>query len=732
MTSLAEELSVAGDTTLQRVLTGNIVLLVLVVASVVGAVLLVGSYRAINEVSNQTIHQASEGIVAQLDGVFGPIETKSEILQDWGEAGELPLGGDELEVFNDRVRPLLSRNEQFSALGLADADGEQYVFWQEGDSWVGRYIAERGEEKALYRRWNDRGVQIDEWSETIDDDAWQRPWYEGAMAAKPGEVHWSEPFLFFMTDEPGMTLSRRFEEPESERSRVLALGVSLEDISNHTTGMRPTEGGRGVVATSTGEVIGLPANPRYADEALIRDDALSSLSELDLPVVERAWEAWEAADRDVDIVETDSDEVGAIRAGFRQFELGDQELVVSTVIPRRDLTGVVDRQRNIAVGAGFIGIGFAVFLSMWLSGRYRRRMEEVYNDARQFGQYRLGEKLGVGGMGEVYRAEHGMLERPTAIKLLKPDLYNEKSIRRFEREVKLSCKLTHPNTVTIFDYGETDSGLFYYAMELIEGVTLDEFLDYTGRLEAGRVIYLMRQVCGALQEAHELGLVHREIKPSNIMVGNSGGLADRVTVLDFGLVKDVETPDDAQLTNQECLQGSPGFMAPEVILGKSADDPAVDIFAAGVVMYKLLCGVAPFDGDSPVEILMAQVDREPTPPSEVVGETVDPGLETIIMRCLAKKPAGRYASIGDVRQKLISCGAAGDWTLNEAIAWWKEYGDDVVPTMESPETFDGKKAFEMTMEMDDGDVTTTLDDAPPGIGLADTTATDDSTGESQS
>ena len=698
MVSFREKMFSQGDTTLRRGLVGNVVLLVVVVAGAVGSVLLWGSYEAIDEVSEASIAQAMERTEANLDGFFGPVETNLEILEDWGRQGYLELDLETLPEVNERLRPMLSRMPQVSALAMEDAEGRQYYFWQHGDGWMGAYREDQNSDERITLRWDEAGNELDRRTEPAGESL-QQPWYDGVMGVAEGQTHWTDPFVLYTLDEPGVAAARRYSRPDEDRAQVVALGVSLTDISQHTIGMEPTENGVVAVLTPTGELVGLPSLARYEDPEVVADEILSSWEELGMGTLGMAWEKWRDNGAEEGIVQAEHEDTGRIRAGFSRFELADQTLVVATVIPRADLTGTVDRQRNLAVSAGFGGVVLAVLLSMWMSRRYRRRINDAFEDAQEFGKYRLTEKIGGGGMGEVYRAEHAMLERPTAVKLLKPEMYDRESIKRFEREVQLTCRLTHPNTVTVFDYGETDEGLFYYAMEYLDGVSLQEFIEYTGPLSDGRVVYLMKQVCGALNEAHQTGLIHRDVKPGNIMITDEGGMADRITVLDFGLVKDVKAPEGISLTQKHHRQGSPGYMAPEVIRKGQSDDPRVDIFAVGAVMYTLLCGCNPYRGDSAVDTMIAQVEEQVEPPSEVLGRPVDPALEELVMDCLAQDPADRPASMRKVLAALMECACETEWTVHDALQWWNEHRDDLLARRQSPETFEGTEAFEMTVTL---------------------------------
>jgi serine/threonine-protein kinase len=291
--------------------------------------------------------------------------------------------------------------------------------------------------------------------------------------------------------------------------------------------------------------------------------------------------------------------------------------------------------------------------------------------ARRLGQYVLEEKLGEGGMGVVYRAHHAMLRRPTAIKLLRHDGFGEESLARFEREVRLTAKLTHPNTVTVFDYGRTPDGIFYYAMELLDGASLQEIVPLVGAQPPDRVAHILAQVAGALSEAHAVGLIHRDIKPANIMLCRQGGVPDVAKVLDFGLVKDVGDVGPS-MTQAGVVKGTPYYMSPEAISAPDTVDARSDLYALGAVGYYLLTGQLLFAGKTSMEVCLQHIQSEPTPPSERLGEPVPASLETVILDCLAKDPAERPQSALDLQARLHDCEGVGPW---DGTWWWEEYGE---------------------------------------------------------
>jgi len=314
--------------------------------------------------------------------------------------------------------------------------------------------------------------------------------------------------------------------------------------------------------------------------------------------------------------------------------------------------------------------------------------------AMRLGQYSLDEKVGEGGMGVVYKARHAMLKRDAAIKLLQPGREGVHNLSRFEREVQLTAKLTHPNTVSVFDYGRSPEGLFYYAMEYLEGTDLESLVRADGPQPPARVIHVLTQVCGALQEAHALGLIHRDIKPANIFLCRRGGVPDVAKVLDFGLVKEVETgPADPGSTGN-IVVGTPGFLAPEAITAPETVGPSSDLYALGAVAYFLVSGLQVFEGSTVMEICSHHALTPPEPPSTRCDVWVPPDLEALILRCLHKDPGERPASAAALRGALGQLSEAEQWTEALAEQWWRGYEAEhstsfeaADPTVRSPMEF---------------------------------------------
>jgi eukaryotic-like serine/threonine-protein kinase len=287
-------------------------------------------------------------------------------------------------------------------------------------------------------------------------------------------------------------------------------------------------------------------------------------------------------------------------------------------------------------------------------------------------------------MGVVYRATHALLRRETALKLLPPDRVDAGTIRRFEREVVETARLSHPNTVAIFDYGHTPDGVFYYAMEYLDGVTVGELVEHEGCLPPGRVVSLLAQVCASLEEAHSMGLVHRDIKPANVMVVGRPAAWDLVKVLDFGLVKSVAPLDGGgSLTQGDQLTGTPLYMAPEAISRPDAAEPRSDLYAVAAVGYYLLTGTHVFQGGSLVEICAAHLHTPPVPPHVRLGRSVPADLEALLLRALAKSPADRPPSAAAFGEALLAC-RVPPWTQVDARGWWRAKGERVRRRAERP------------------------------------------------
>ena len=314
-----------------------------------------------------------------------------------------------------------------------------------------------------------------------------------------------------------------------------------------------------------------------------------------------------------------------------------------------------------------VGVVLATYASNVLNN-----LRHDMHEAEQYGQYQLLRKLGSGGMGDVFLAEHILMKRPCALKLIqRKSSTDQMALARFEREVKTTSGLTHPHTIEIYDYGHTDNDTFYYVMEYLPGLSLDELLTEYGPLPPGRVIYLLRQACGALAEAHAAGLIHRDLKPGNLYISERGGQCDYVKVLDFGLVKLMHEPAGNKLTSDHVISGTPLYMAPEQAMGDQALDARCDLYALGAIAYHMLTGHPPFEHESPMAVLIAHA-REEVSPLTSHDPQIPEDLQQVVLRCLEKLPEDRYSDALELERALSACSCSGEWDTQKAATWWHD------------------------------------------------------------
>jgi serine/threonine-protein kinase len=329
----------------------------------------------------------------------------------------------------------------------------------------------------------------------------------------------------------------------------------------------------------------------------------------------------------------------------------------------------------------------------WAPAQVLNQLKAALRRARRLGSYELRERLGAGGMGEVWRASHRLLARPAAVKLIRPEVLGARSqearedlIRRFEREAQVTASLESPHTVELYDFGVSADGVLFYVMELLHGVDLDTLIERFGPLPCERVVHLLAQACDSLEDAHACGLIHRDIKPANLFVSRKGGHVDFLKILDFGLVKRWSRDEDAALsrglattgisidqTASEKILGTPAFLAPEMATGEQSIDHRADLYALGCVGYWMLTGEYVFSESSVMGMAVAHVTRQPEPPSKRVTHAIVPELEAVLMSCLEKDREARPKSAAALRQALEAVPLSDPWTRERAHAWWQQH-----------------------------------------------------------
>ena len=332
-----------------------------------------------------------------------------------------------------------------------------------------------------------------------------------------------------------------------------------------------------------------------------------------------------------------------------------------------------------AIAPAYICAGIATFACKIIHG-----IGQDVAAAKRMGSYRLVERLGEGGMGEVWRAEHALLARSAAIKLIKTEgmaaAQRDIQLERFEREVQATARLQSPHTIAVYDFGRTTDGTFYYVMEHLDGLSLDQLVQKYGQQRPSRVARILRQMCHSLGEAHELGIVHRDLKPANIFLCRQGRETDFVKILDFGLVKlDLPVNQMAmELTQVGHFIGTPNFASPEMANGEiDRVDQRTDIYQLGCVAFWLLTGRNVFDADNAIKMLLAHADKTPDPPSMYADEPLPAALDRIVLKCLAKEMDDRYATVDELSNELGVVESECAWCPDEAAQWWCDCGIQV-------------------------------------------------------
>ena len=351
--------------------------------------------------------------------------------------------------------------------------------------------------------------------------------------------------------------------------------------------------------------------------------------------------------------------------------LPEYELGVASEIEENEAFEVL-RYIELTFFLIFVVLGISVLINIFSTTHFVRMQRKV-KLGQKLGQYTIIKSLGEGGLGQVYLARHAMLKRPTAIKILKSEMISTEMNKRFEMEVQAASHLSHPNTIEIYDYGQTSQGVFYYVMEYIEGPTLRDLVKKEGAVILPRVVHILKKISASLNEAHKEGLVHRDIKPLNIMLCKRGGQYDVVKVLDFGLVKNISDPEMTKLTKPFTFAGTALYTAPERIRNSQDADTRSDIYSLGAVGYYLITGQHIFDSSEEMDILYKVVNEDPRPIPDEIIDNSSPEFIKLIMDCLAKDPADRPQTIAEVQQILSSVSIESEWTSEDARFWWEQY-----------------------------------------------------------
>ena len=375
---------------------------------------------------------------------------------------------------------------------------------------------------------------------------------------------------------------------------------------------------------------------------------------------------------------------------------------IATEVERRDALRSLRPVRLAFFGLfGLLVVSAAGFLVISLA---LKRLQKKVDALRELGQYTLVEKIGEGGMGQVYKARHAMLRRPTAIKLIREDQLDEQALARFEQEVQLTSQLTHPNTISIYDYGHSPDGVFYYAMEYLSGITLDQLIKIESPLPVERAVHILLQICGSLTEAHDQGLIHRDIKPGNIMLCQRGGTFDVVKVLDFGLVKEIKPRAIQDFSHDQPIMGTPGFIAPELLIPDHNVDARSDIYSMGALGFLMLTGQKVFANTDLNAMLRNIVQSDPPRPSAFSELSVPKSLDDLLFACLSRNPEDRPHSAKQLGDQLAAIRLDQIWTPQDAFNWWQRQHKRIAFERKLSRPT-GSSGFETVMDIDFGERT---------------------------
>ena len=676
-----------GSTSLDSKLTGqnrrlflNFGLLIVVVVMLSAAAVVYFDKRQVEDLSRKLITSTAATVVEQLASFFEAADSNLRVA-----VGQLQMSREQdddlLKKLFFRLSPFLHQHQNVNSILIAELnDDNDYLGILKSDRADPefqvriRFVKEWGRDKARMERWKD-GKLLESWFRTDDFDPSTRPWFKKSLEAAENEIVATQPYMFFPSNKLGITISTRWRNRVTGRHFITAINITLSEITRFTQAMRPSDNGVVFVFTDDQRLVGIPSDERYRDESAVNAALLKTVADLNFPALQAGLAEWERHGRTRQAFPFESD-AQSWWAGFEWIEDHPDHAGFWTgiLVPESDFLGTLSLQRNFTLAA-IIGLGLLLGLILVVDAVRKIRTdvrEAVSLIGSKLGPFELLYKLGSGGNGTVYRANHALLKRPTAIKVMLPQYArSETAKQRFKNEVQLTSSLTHPNTVAVFDFGQTPQGTLYYAMEYLNGVTIEDLARISGPQSAARVMYILHQICGSLREAHGRGLIHRDIKPANIMLCERGGLYDVVKVLDFGLVKDNQQ-DNPDLTQANSIVGTPFYLAPELITDASVFSPLSDLYALGGVAYYLLTGRIVFEGTSSVEICAMHLHDEPTPPSQLTTDKIPPDLEAIVMACLAKQPADRPQGADAMSGMLAQCRDFNAWTQDQARKWWTD------------------------------------------------------------
>jgi len=661
-------------------------------------VLLVGAIVAVNSYLNM------RGSIAEMGAVYFAEVTRAAAEQTKTCLDQAPdlLERLAMEVQRDStlsaqtlgpaLAPILASHKGVSWLSVSEPDGHFVGVLVEDDGTI-RVNESWADKERLQRFVMEDGRPILLMSEKTSYDPRKRPFYALALSAEGSQ--WTAPYVFFNLGLPGISATRALYDADGKLLGVLTVDFDLQTLSMFVAGLRDVEAATLFLYDDQSLLLAHSSLALVAERGRGDEGALIRAQDYPDEGLRAFLEAVAA------LPDESSDQTGPVRFEVSGEPYLGSRSVFKTLLGTRWTVGAVVRE-EVLMGdvrqsntqsilitilglliAGVIAGVFARRVSLMRRSAMQATVDaaDARREALELGSYRLVRKLGQGGMGEVWEAEHRMLARPVAIKIVKRSVLaldsegSEHVLERFRREAQASARLHSRNTIEIFDFGVNDEGMFYYVMELLHGVDLHSLVATMGPLPAARVVYLLRQVCESLREAHRVGLVHRDIKPANLYLARCGLDLDVVKVLDFGLVTTHQpsqtNADEPRLTEPLSLTGTPGYMAPEAARGEAAT-PAADIYSVGCVAYWLLTGRTLFDDENTITLILKH-QNEPALHLDTLVAGLPDGLSRLVMSCLEKHPEMRPRSCDELRDRLDEIALACPWTTEDMEQWWDSF-----------------------------------------------------------
>lgn len=637
------------------------------------------------------------------------LDQSGPVLDRLGDVTRAHDPGAPIEAFAHTLADLMNGRPGMAYVSASFTDGTFQGAYQDDDGVVRFQDSRVGATGTYVRRFHleqRNGLRVQR-EEHTDYDPRKRGFYR--LAVERGERTWTEPYPFFKTHYTGVTRTEpvyRGTGPGKRLHAVITVDFDVNALSAYLRG-RQLPGMHALLYASDGTLLAYPQGAKAIQRLPLRSDRALRHSDLRDPVLEAFFAS---ATHD-----------GRASLGVRELEGGGKRYLTSVVPASSDpsllwyvayvapeayfLQGLQQYQSGSMIIGG-LAVLTAVVLA-WLFARHivrvqreaaeaRAEAQEARRAARELGSYRLVACLGRGGMGEVWKAEHRLLAREAAIKLIKADASGETSQEmreRFRREAETLANLRSRNTIELFDYGVSEDGTFYFVMELLDGMDLESLVTGFGPQPPARVIALLCQACSSLAEAHEAGLVHRDVKPANLFICRAADELDLVKVLDFGLVRaaagtlpgvsidisgdtlpDLSFHGPGGLTRAGGLMGTPAYMAPEQALGHAVDHRA-DLYSLGCVAFWLLTGRLVFDHENPMRLMLSHVNESPPDVRSVTEAFIPEELARLIQACLEKSPSDRPSSAREIGKALraITIPAEHVWTAEDAQGWWNRY-----------------------------------------------------------